>query len=170
MKKIAALTAILMLFLVYLPSCIKKSDPLSYENGKINAEIVISMNGTRLRAKMELMPLEEGKERDASLVFLSPKGMAGLSVVRKDGKTQVTLGEFKLTELDGDALLSATELFSTYGSVASAETEELDGECVTRLSVINGSETYTVWLTRVGLPRRIACKDMTVDVIWIESE
>ncbi len=170
MKNFAALTAILMLFLAFLPSCIKKSDPLAYEKGKINAEIEISMNGTRLRAEMELMPMCEGKVRDARLVFLSPDSMKGLSVLRKDGETEVILGDFTPVGIDGESLLRVTELFSTCGSVATAETDELDGEKITRLSVTAEDGIYTVWLTRDGLPKRIVSGNMTVDVIWIEAE
>ena len=170
MKKIAALTALLALFLVFLPSCIKKGDPLAYEKGKINAEIVISMNGTSLRAKMELMPITEGKKRDADLVFLSPESVAGLSVSRKSGETRATLGDFEPSGLDCDALLFATELFSTEGKASTAEPDELNGERVTRLSVVNEESSYTVWLTRDGLPKRIASENMTVDVIWMETE
>ena len=170
MKKIATLTAVLALFLAFLPSCVKKSDPLAYEKGKINAEIVISMNGASLRAKMELMPIAEGKKRDANIVFLSPESVEGLSVSRKNGETQATLGDFVPSGLDCDALLFVTELFSTEGEVAAAETDELDGERVTRLSVLKEDCSYTVWLKRDGLPRRIVSGNMTVDVIWIETE
>ncbi len=170
MKKITALGAILAIFLVFLPSCMKKSDPLSYENGKINAEIVISMNGTSVGAEMELMPQKDGALRDARLDFISPDSMKGISVQRIDGETRAILGELELTGKDVEALLRATELFSTGGSIVSAETDRLDGESVTRLSARGESGSFTVWLTRDGLPRRIEAEGMTVDVVWIEAE
>lgn len=169
MKKITVLTVIFVLFLAFFSSCAKKGDPLAYEKGKINAEILILMNGTTLRAEMELMPIEDGKERDASLVFTSPESMSGLSVYRRNGEVSASLGDFKLS-VPNSALLYVTELFSTRGTVISAETETVDGESLTKLSVKADGEMYTVWLTYNGLPRKILHENMTVDIVWLESE
>lgn len=170
MKKIAALTVIFAFILIFFSSCAKKTDPLAYEKGKINAEITLTMNGTCLRAKMELMPIEESGERDASLVFSFPESVNGLSVSRKNGKVSAVLGDLTLSELDGTEFLATVELFSTCGTVVSAETEETDAETLTRLSVVSDGGTYTVWLRRDGMPKKIAHENMTVDIVWIETQ
>jgi hypothetical protein len=96
--------------------------------------------------------------------------MSGLTVTRKNGITETTLGDMTLVGLDGAALLKTTELFSTGGTVLSAEATELDGKKLTHLTVSSENEAYEIWLDSIGLPKRITSGGLTVDVVWIECE
>ena len=128
------------------------------------------MNGTVLRAEISLSEPHEERERDATVRFMEPKSVSGLTVTRKNGTVEATLGGTVMKDLDCTPLLYVTELFSTGGSVTLAEVAELDGEKVTELNVTNGEEVYTVFVTSDGLPRRIVSGEMTVDIVWIECE
>ena len=139
-----------------------ESDPLSYQNGNIRAEISILKNGCRIGALLYI-----SDSGDASLTLTSPETVAGTEIKRIGGAVSVTGCGLSFESSD---FISAAELFMLDGYVSSAELAELGGKKLTRLYVEADGEKYEVYLSDRNTPVRILSERLTVDIIWFEAD
>ena len=155
MKKLILL--ILMLILA-LPSCSTASKhPLSYQSGSLSAEVTLEKNGARISAVIRLGPESESSPRDAEISFSSPEG---LRVIRKNGVCSAELGGVSVSP--DPKLFLLCDLFSLHGDIISVKAREI--------VVSVGQEQYTVCFNANDNPTRILGEDLTLDILWIESE
>ena len=146
-----------MLILALPPCSTASKHPLSYQSGSLSAEVTLEKNGARISAVIRLGPESENSPRDAEISFSSPEG---LRVIRKNGVCSAELGGVSVSP--DPKLFLLCDLFSLHGDIISVKAREI--------VVAVGQEQYTVCFNANDNPTRILGEDLTLDILWIESE
>ncbi len=146
--------------LLVLPSCATvPRDPLAYQKGSLTAEVVLEKNLTQVSAVIKLGPMTDAP-RDAERKFSS-----GMSAVRKNGESSLTLGDTTLLTPDPKFFMLC-DLFSLDGSIVSASTDRT----TTQITLADGESSYEITLNRDGTPQRIIGDDFILLIVWIEFD
>lgn len=164
--KRSAILLMLLLLTVSVCGCVAPRDPLSYRSKAFEAEIIIRSDTSEASARISLgPPTNDGTPRDATLTFLSPEHLAGITLTRKSGKAAVSSGDITLPF---DMLSYPIDLFSLNGSVISVELTTLGQKKATLVKLESDGRLYEIYVSENDVPLKISDGHTRIDVVWFE--
>lgn len=156
MKLCSIVLCIVLVFFVC--SCKKpKEAKLEYSKGAFICEFSYTLNETKIRATLEMDKVSEDGSRNIKICFCEPSALSGISVVRADGVTKMTLDSIEIDGSAAESFSDIAELFECEGEIVSSKLQEYGGETLDVIGLIrpDGRE-LTVYLDpRNELPTKI---------------
>lgn len=158
--EILKMIALLLGAVIVLSACSSGGEePLGYQNGAFETEILITSNGMTVRAiftaeaprsvqsEATSGAEEEMSGRNVKITFADPPSLRGITASRQDGKVSVLFDGTEITDAGVIGWLDVADLFSISGNVTDTDVREIYGKKVNYLEVENGEDIYKIYLS-----------------------
>jgi hypothetical protein len=163
-KKRVLFVGVWMIFsvlLLLMSGCEKaKVTPNAVFSSPLDGEILFTVNGEIYRITLHLSPENEGEKRKGELIYLSPRGMEGISVISDDSGRRIRLHGTE-SETENESLLLPFFLFQS-GEIAGKDIGE--DEIIYRYT--DGRRVY--YSVKTEQMTRILYRDAECKIEWLD--
>lgn len=177
--RIFSIVVLFALLTLAMSGCARPpADPLAYQREAAGLLLTGTLGEQNFSARLDLVPPADDEAgiftldaRDFTLSYTAPAELAGLTLMRQNGRISLCSGSVTIEDPDTRfiSMLAPAMLFCIDCEMGDAVVIEQNGTTLNRIEAVDDEGRYLLWLDADGWPRRIEAvmdgRTILVDVL-----